>query len=754
MKNLLLFGAAVFPLVSSDARSQSVVVPNVSCQDKHSGAYAPNETRTQANSTAIGPTAIGIEIERKKSIRAGLPMGGRTTSWTPSIADQITLNASKMVAQGAFMAASLQQRFARIDNVQLDFGVKADELQIVGCSIPANSTALHCPGAAFVPSDVGKSLTVRGAGAANERPDATIIAAYVDPYDVTLSKASIMPAPLYYDAAVAPATSTVTSSYKPGDSIAVAGGSSYTKNSGKITVAATQLASAAIASAGSGGTTGACILTGTTGAWQTPGGAPFQINGTILGGMLSALGSILAPGAYSTNPSTLAAEPVTSNCGLTGATLRVIMGPRSYTLPTRTQYGPPPLVGAYTIFPTSPAVTTADSGTGAGAMVTLTKGTTGLVTYGTNNTTALQNALNADRGKAYLFVPHGNYLTGPLAVHSNTDIKIDGALLLVGGTQGSMFTLDPNAERVSFHGSGTLDGNWLDNTAGHGSPSRLSLGIWSGDAGAVGSPVVTKVSITHLLITHFVNAPASLSGSDLFLGDGLRMTNSENSPGFVGSDTTGFVADDVYVSGITDDVGFSIYNGASDGVIANSTFTNNLDGLSFFNDSDSFPASHNVIVLNNRLYNNLVHGMVLGQGDNTRTVLHANITIVKNDIYQNGQSGAGYGLVISNCRNCLVICDRIHNDSNNSVRSTSGITLSPNSTGTIIKGVTIYDEGLPGSNSAGISDAREFGVQITGTSIYDDRPAQGMKTGISGTVGSRSQFFDNHIRAFRPLLSH
>lgn len=78
------------------------------------------------------------------------------------------------------------------------------------------------------------------------------------------------------------------------------------------------LEGASIGNAGSGGTNGAVMLTGTTGT-----GTPFQIAGTVSGGVLTALGAISVGGNYSILP-TLTNCPVTGG-GLTGATLNLEM---------------------------------------------------------------------------------------------------------------------------------------------------------------------------------------------------------------------------------------------------------------------------------------------------------------------------------------------------------------------------------------------------------------------------------------------
>lgn len=88
---------------------------------------------------------------------------------------------------------------------------------------------------------------------------------------------------------------------------------------------------AAIANAGSGGTTGAAVVTGTTGT-----GTKFQADVTIAGGQITAINDIKVQGDYTALPTNPATEPVTGG-GLVGATLNLTM--QTVEVPT---YSVPP----------------------------------------------------------------------------------------------------------------------------------------------------------------------------------------------------------------------------------------------------------------------------------------------------------------------------------------------------------------------------------------------------------------------------
>jgi hypothetical protein len=271
-----------------------------------------------------------------------------------------------------------------------------DTLSFSDAVMTSSSAALASASATFTAADVGKRVLVQGAGAAGV-PLSTTIAAYVDAHDVTLTDAaSTTPQPGALSAVPA-TTQSGAGSYAPGDTLTCSGG---TGTACVLGIFATQLTSAARNADGSGGTAGACVLTGTTGT----GDALFSINATITAGAISALGSIKNSGSYIVNPTNLSAEPVTG-CGLVGATLTIKMGVNRVSVQT---------AGAYSVKPSNP-VSTTTSGSGTGATLTVTFATAGVFTYGTDDTAAITAAINTANASfaagfaKNVYFPAGNY---------------------------------------------------------------------------------------------------------------------------------------------------------------------------------------------------------------------------------------------------------------------------------------------------------------------------------------------------------
>lgn len=141
--------------------------------------------------------------------------------------------------------------------------------------------------------------------------------------------------------------------YVPGDTITLPGSHPTILN-----LTDTQVVFVAVAGDGSGGTPGAATLTGTTGS-----GTMFQCtvviqsDGTLTGAPAPVL---TVPGDYTTNPTSLSAEPVTSSDGgpLTGCTVHLVMGALAANLATP---------GLYSVIPTNPVGQASTTGSGTGA---------------------------------------------------------------------------------------------------------------------------------------------------------------------------------------------------------------------------------------------------------------------------------------------------------------------------------------------------------------------------------------------------
>jgi hypothetical protein len=296
----------------------------------------------------------------------------------------------------------------------IDFGAQHDAKTYADGVITAGTPDLHSASANFTVQDEKKIVQIDGAGmgGVTGAPFSTTILTFVDAHHVILAANAPATTPLSYFAAASVATTGTAGSYVPGETVTITGGTSTVQAVGKVQD--TKVRTAAINAAGTLGTDGACVLQGTTGV-----GTYFVINATIAGGAISALGSFTGvPGAghYLTNPTSLAAEPITNatgyNCAPTGATLTLTMGAEVVSVQT---------AGSYSVVPANSAATGAGSISGAtGLTLDISWNASGSFVYGTDDAPALTAAINklafnyAAGILSYVYAPAGAYLiNGP-----------------------------------------------------------------------------------------------------------------------------------------------------------------------------------------------------------------------------------------------------------------------------------------------------------------------------------------------------
>lgn len=312
------------------------------------------------------------------------------------------------IAPGGTTSATPKQRAGVQLNVKSDFGAKGDTVSYVDGTITANSMAFSSASASFTQADVGKKIVIDYAGVAGA-PLITRITKYIDEHDVMLTNSASTTTPNYSIWSVK--TNANGSGYAPADTIS--------DGTTTFTIDTTQVGASGISivNGGSGGLTGPtssssgqCTVIGTTGS----GPQLVSVNVTLTSGVVTAIVGLASAGAYTTNPTNPANEPVspTGSCtNLTGAILSFNMAPSMVRPTTR---------GLYTSAPpstlcVSPACTSSGSGTGVTLAVTQPI-TGGAFEYGTDDTVALQNAFNYANSaflsgiKSCVYLPTGSYL--------------------------------------------------------------------------------------------------------------------------------------------------------------------------------------------------------------------------------------------------------------------------------------------------------------------------------------------------------
>lgn len=318
-------------------------------------------------------------------------------------------------APGATTSSSDAQRASHVLNVIDDFGATGNLQSWQDGTISTSSNAFSSTLATFTAADIGKTIVVDNAGVGGA-PLVTTITGFTDSHHVTLgANASVTTQFTFVNQTSVSTPQSGSGSYVPGDTITLAGGTFTT--AAITTVKATTVVSATVVAGGSGGViptggaTGNCTVTGTTGS----GGQKFTLSVALTAGVITAINGVVNGGEYMTNPTTITAEPVgngllpqsVGTCtGISGATVNLKMGVLLAVVSTKGVYSAVP--GTFT--------QGATSGAGTGATFTAITYVAGNFYYGTDDTSAISAAINAEiaawaAGTSYcVYLPTGKYL--------------------------------------------------------------------------------------------------------------------------------------------------------------------------------------------------------------------------------------------------------------------------------------------------------------------------------------------------------
>lgn len=228
--------------------------------------------------------------------------------------------------------------------------------------------------------------------------------------------------------------------YAPGNTITLAGGVS--SPAPVVTVTLTKVVAATPATAGTLGTPGPAVVTGTTGT-----GSFFTANVTIDGGGgidPAQPIEIVSTGSYSVNPTTPANEPVTGG-GLAGATLNVQMGVQTFTLTNPGIFTENPAAGVFTQASTSGSGVGAIFASGAVGIASVVVQEAGNYTAFPPNPVAQESTTGTGRGATFTMSQGAvsPFNPGDWVQLQNISgmSQLNGRVVIVGGATPTTFTL-------------------------------------------------------------------------------------------------------------------------------------------------------------------------------------------------------------------------------------------------------------------------------------------------------------------------
>lgn len=350
----------------------------------------------------------------------------------------------------------------------------------------------------------------------------------------------------------------------------------------------------------------------------------------------------------------------------------------------------------------------------------------------TNDTAAIQLAINTAAGRGDVYVPAGvTCMTGNLSVPSNSHITVDGTLKLLPATNADLFTLATSATSIVFDGTGTLDGNTSAQTGGT-----------SGGIEDTGTP--SDIWVRGLTIQNFRNWPVNLTNVSHAWMSHLRLLNSGNSVEYAIASSDCW-ASHLYISGIADE-GFAFYGGPHDCGIVDSEIVNSTgSGISILNDSGQLAADSHILIANIIATGNHYGAVEVNTGSGA-TAQHTHIMINHVIGYGNNQGNiGGYGgLFIANAADVQINGGIFHNDGTGA-NGAQGIQLASNDTNIVINNPTIFDEGHGSTNGVGINFNGATNVTLNGGHIYDDQGVKTMAFDLNGSIGTGSAIYSPQL---------
>lgn len=350
----------------------------------------------------------------------------------------------------------------------------------------------------------------------------------------------------------------------------------------------------------------------------------------------------------------------------------------------------------------------------------------------TDDTTALQTALNAAAGHAILLFPAGHtFLHHGLTIPANSEIIINGTLLLTSNST-PISCLTITGDNVSIVGFGTINGSASGQTGGAGS------------GGIVNSGSRANLYFRGLTITNCLNWPFNITHcTNGWLVDCILLSSG---------DSVEFAAEcsNCHIIGNTvtniEDEGIALYGGCVNcSVVDNVVSNSSASGISVLNDSAQPTACSGIRISGNTCFNSGLSGIEVNSGRGA-TGPHTNILVVNNHCYGNNTSSTAElgDISFGSALNYTCVNNLIHDTIG---AAAFGIHAGPQTVAALISGNSIYNIGTSGSASAGIGIEKVPNVLAIGNEIYDNRSTPYMQAGIqcSSGVGGNIAIINNNV---------
>ena len=363
----------------------------------------------------------------------------------------------------------------------------------------------------------------------------------------------------------------------------------------------------------------------------------------------------------------------------------------------------------------------------------------------TDDTAAIQNALNAYAGKAVVFIPDTGqpYMVNPLLPPTGTDLLLHGTLKLRPGSvtnTGVLFI--NNANNVTIRGHGALDGN------GPAQTGTLGASLMSYQAG--------NLRVSGITITNAQDWPLDIRRSSNVVVSGCTLSKGTAANQFTE------VSDDCWLMNCTidgtgnGDYGFAFYGGVTNsGAIGNVVknagvgTASSAPGIGVLSDgTDGGPNGYlcrDIVIANNICHDNGGPGIAVLDVA-TPVSAHSGVVVSNNRCYNNCKIGSPPGniadIYLDHSTGVTMTGNNI-SANGNSGGQVAGIFLGPGLSHVGVFGNQISNIGQGRTDGLGIENAAANYVFVSGNHIYDAQATPTMSSSIAGNAGTHNTYVDN-----------
>jgi hypothetical protein len=359
----------------------------------------------------------------------------------------------------------------------------------------------------------------------------------------------------------------------------------------------------------------------------------------------------------------------------------------------------------------------------------------------TDDTAAIQSALNTYAGKATVFVPDTGqpYMCNQLNLPSNTDLLLYGTLKAVPGMTSSFVTLT-NVSNVVIRGYGTIDGNKAAQT--HSEAGLSGLGTIN----------ASRVRISGITLTNAFYWNLNVTVSDDVVVDGVTITGGGAANEFAAGSSNCWLTNCMIDGTNMGDYAFCFYGGVtSSGAIGNVVKNAGVGtgqqppGIGILSDEGQSAPCSNIVIANN-----IIHDCGAGGVSciNVAGGIQKGIIISNNRSYNNCNTGYVAGNVgdiyLDQSTDVTIIGNQISANGNSSGHPFAGIFLGPTASHVRVHANQIYNIGQGTTTGAGMwNDGASF-VYTSDNYIYDDQTTHTMSNAMIGGAGTNNVYINDH----------